>query len=1785
MQRSNLLLMNFFVTLNLLIYLLSHSSKAEEISYKKNILHSDTKVIKKLEATTDNPDEQKYIFAGPFDSSGNSGSDQLPEIPAIYRNVSGIISAEFSRPHLPVARMSRDGRIAIIATKAYAVKPTAVKASIVDQPRGAIADFVDFEQGKPLPYKVVETSICEPAEGHPVSGRKNPYTCGSGGNDDCYDLHIVTQRPRSASEPNLISFHSVPMTFQVENPKTKDARIVKITRGDSTVRDSYLTHVTVEPMTPADGRLLVTRSELQTLTWFNENTGQFVKGKNVDIVYSYIEEPHQPCDASQWKEFKPLSHAPYDERLNKRYKFAAFPFRDASGRVIPDGDDMQGSYPWLDKDAINVTMMMGTERLHELDVNGKVISQRYPARCVVPGCTERQLADFEDRFNYTGMALFGGWTQGKVVLLDGILNESDYKIGIDDSNHNYVSLYRPASGLYGNESGEVHVGGVREVPSFPAETFGFKPVHSGRPDGYFFATFFDSIENRFNFWQPLRPVTPKDVSWLSSTGRHTDELAFDDYLNPHAFIVSNMVGLMDRVDIDPRSARFTADYKDGWSVGELAFTQEVRLQNSATTLPEYWHVPVSGELHNGRLEPVALGGVRGRGVWFNGTDTYISYKIKEQPRRVDAFHWYVGVFLDPRTKVQHSEQALIEFPDGSVISIFDQQEIRYREPQGNVKHKFALPRPLESTQWSHIGMSIGPGGYRIQLLLNGLLYDDYVSDTPLFQMVPGKLRVGYAKNGLDENEAVGSFHGWVDEFKVFARRFTPEVACNHAHGTLIGLPANYSGPWKATAADYPASTHRVMDGEMRMRGEETYPSYACYLDNSWDYAAHMMNLPEGTIGLREAVNFPEGPVYYDQPRPDSVFNSFCLDCHHKQAPIGLSLNALRFDPNLLAQDDPRRQPMQPPALIRGNLPEGWLNNGYHRQLEQQGIPIDSFILPSAKNTISSISGFTLVDADTGYDIMPLVDGMTIDRSLLPTPRVNIRALTSSLTRLVEFDFDGEQFTADSAPFAIFGTEDDNYLGQPLPTGFHVLSAKVADSLTEFDDKLNEISFTVIGELANPETGVDPVYVELPEAENVVETFALRLSDVFESFIPTITDTLLDRFVTSAKAWIEELIERFIDFLEFENRDESGLSISIRQAVKYDDEIFISGVVTGPHTGNMMINGESAQLENGRFDFKTARHKIDTGSVSDEAQQIQPSLAYDLEVESANGGSYQTTILFENQVIKKGAAFRLDNESELFTRLADSIAGKAIPQVVSGLNNLQLVNVDTQIFELRADISSISANSGDVVLATGALSKESINLRAEAKINDLILNGQITQRFCIPWFWGNPPCWQSTSVLRMETVMHSPINIQIIEGRKNREIVEIKSVSGSVYFSDSTLSVLGLPEWMLSPLAGVIEWLIREPAQGLVGGLVTAQAEQAVEEQISPILAKVTSSQESIAGYPSHETEVNALFGPLLLVSQYTPKGVSLSFEPERLETTGSSLIAEFNPRLLSSTYDQQVLFGYRADVSKGASESAPAVIDNLETVNNRDALVYIKGQQVNQFLSGLTQEGLIDHRYQAQISDILRIENLMDTFIEQEKTSSQSSGSMAGIEDQSEAVNQVSEILHEHILKMQTEINGLGQPVVIDAEVISSPYLLMPEGDEVMRIAFDNVLITLGLDQGELKGDKELFSVSVDMQAAIDLKYAGEQELPTLSISDLTYNVIEQTNYSSDIPPIVVDKVSQKLLSKVPEELINNIKDELRLPTKLLMSQSDDLRGINGNWFRPTPESTDVAIAFDFIFD
>jgi hypothetical protein len=230
----------------------------------------------------------------------------------------------------------------------------------------------------------------------------------------------------------------------------------------------------------------------------------------------------------------------------------------------------------------------------------------------------------------------------------------------------------------------------------------------------------------------------------------------------------------------------------------------------------------------------------------------------------------------------------------------------------------------------------------IETLHNGFPLDRFTPPSPIFQMGSGLFKLG------DQGEGGGGFRGWIDELKVLVHNVSAEVACNHAQGTLIQVDDNPQ--WEETARLYPEWAHVELTQALeRSRPEsDTTPSsslFACFHNYQSDYAAHLKNRPEGTLGLRDALIFPEGPIRADLPRPDSSQNAFCLSCHHAAGKGGMGLEALELKPHLTAEIDPRRQPNQPPRRVFGNIPAHWIEGSPDTALQapSSGIIIDRWI--------------------------------------------------------------------------------------------------------------------------------------------------------------------------------------------------------------------------------------------------------------------------------------------------------------------------------------------------------------------------------------------------------------------------------------------------------------------------------------------------------------------------------------------------------------------------------------------------------------------------------------------------------------------------------------------------------------------------------------------------------------------------------------------------------------------------------------------------------------------------
>ncbi|MBZ0254246.1 MAG: LamG domain-containing protein, partial [Candidatus Methylomirabilis sp.] len=436
---------------------------------------------------------------------------------------------------------------------------------------------------------------------------------------------------------------------------------------------------------------------------------------------------------------------------------------------------------------------------------------------------------------------------------------------------------------------EVRVGGGRQVgrasaPDMPAGWLGNTNV-------------LDSIENLFNYHAYMKPVTPNDIVWILGNGRGTDEFSFDDYLNPDSFILSNMLA---SVSWTPVAAQIRNPWHhNGFQLLPFAdFIEDIHLQNGASATPDRWRTPAYGKVQagTGRAEQVALGGMHGRGFWLTGGNR-IEYRIPAQPRNIRDADWFVAIFVDPRFEDDGATRELVAFPDGSALRLRGRSAALFVGKSGEVVRETALPAAMPKAGWTHLGVNLRNESRDLELFVDGFLYDRFSVDEPVFEMAEGRLYLGDAPGGAE------GFRGWIDEFKVFARSAAPEIACNHALGTLVGVEDN--ARWAEVAARYPDWAHQKATDLLAFAGEPTYARYACYHEYTRDYGAHLGNIPQGTRSVRKGLNFPESQLRFGHARPDSSGNAFCLTCHASGAPFGLSTAALTFNPGVNVEDDPR----------------------------------------------------------------------------------------------------------------------------------------------------------------------------------------------------------------------------------------------------------------------------------------------------------------------------------------------------------------------------------------------------------------------------------------------------------------------------------------------------------------------------------------------------------------------------------------------------------------------------------------------------------------------------------------------------------------------------------------------------------------------------------------------------------------------------------------------------------------------------------------------------------------
>ncbi|MEY4616346.1 MAG: hypothetical protein RJB66_1306 [Pseudomonadota bacterium] len=863
------------------------------------------------------------------------------------------------RPTIPSLRTSHDGRIGFGwgTGLLYLLSPEKIKSQfvlskpsldILIDPKGSPtrATEENFLLKKGEPWSFAGVTIC-----NHVPREQQPRKCGS---NDCYDLTYMgfyLKKSAGSGVKDLAYFRSRKVVIEVAKPKTAAASIKSIQAAPGSVLrekaepfqvDTAMTSKdfqSFEPVATSDGRLYVSR--VSGLAMKNSGGNP---NKTVDIYYLVAPLSAEPCDASSFSSMKRMPRAHYDPEMRNpatmegrpRYGIAEYPMLDSFGQSISE-DAHFPTYPWIDRAGNNLFFSTGGSTLYtfpwqfqniETAEPGRFVgdwvmlpeSERYPSRCLqgFPDCKQNKYNP-EDRGGVRGIAVLGSWTRGKTVVFDGRVNHTDYGLKRGPRYHREVQLYQPESDFdgymrigSGRENGQNGNGITNDLDSLRENS---EIRGMGGPTGTV-----DSLENIFNTYRFLRPSLPRDTVWTINNAIDSDEVVFDDSLDNKALIVSSMVA----------GAEFMAlpwwhdewKYADGFTRrGDGAKDQQeqpVLIQNAATSpnLP----LPAYGYLNKGRIEPIALGGIQGRGLWLDGTNA-LSYTF---PRPHLGTELFFSLFFDNRSPDETPRQ-LVEFPDGTQIFV-NSQSLRFQKAGEN--HSVSFESGKKS--WNHLAVGVSTDNRVVTIYLNGMKYQTFGTSTPFFRISDSLvLRVGKS----EEKTTLG-FRGWIDEVKLFAYLPSVEVICNHAFGSLYWVKNGANSPWAAKADHYPAASHLEIYRQLpekfaSEKGIFDNSRFVCGANysNSTEIYKSLAREEEGLVSLREVILFAvpaaagsteDGRISWNGHRTDFRGNGFCLSCHATSERRGLGIAALDPGTNC-SMVDPRRQPFQPPVRLMGQV--------------------------------------------------------------------------------------------------------------------------------------------------------------------------------------------------------------------------------------------------------------------------------------------------------------------------------------------------------------------------------------------------------------------------------------------------------------------------------------------------------------------------------------------------------------------------------------------------------------------------------------------------------------------------------------------------------------------------------------------------------------------------------------------------------------------------------------------------------------------------------------------------
>lgn len=804
----------------------------------------------------------------------------LPPPPKINRDVAHVArdGRSVATPSIPALRTTSDGRIGLNVKggrglRFVLLRPEANQSSSTNLLLLGNPDNSGHYRNLTLPdgFELRHVTICEQSS-TPIPNN----------GDDDYRFSVIGFTDVRTASGQIVRAQKVDIRAIVNSPKTSAAQFSRLEVLRISDPVDLNVRAVLEPMITSDGKLLVTRISGSPLPEFGN--------REYDVVYSY--NTHSPCNIQGWTSFKPILHAHDDSEVKNRYGFARYRLRNTQNDIFYSGTgavpDLPGTYPWIDRKGNNLFFYAQNSTL--IAEPGQRRMDRFVSRCVdsTESCRNQEQGD-----RTRGLSVIGAWTHGKMVLLDGLLNNIDFGFGVEPEKQAEAKLYNDGRWTrlaMGRDNG------VRTL--------------TGAIDNI---TVVDSVENILNASLPIRPKTRRDVVWTVSRGPLSDEVVFDEYLNPYVYIYAPMNAALSQ----------RGRYQDGFDSsnesctnnGKFKGSGHIRIQNAATS-PQL-RIPSAGEIvgtsNNVRVEPVSLGGIHGRGLYLPGGNG-LRFRLAPLNSVYANQPWYLGAHFDAHPT--RAAITLFHIP-GKLKVVSEGASLKIQIAGGT--DEFIFPRSVLG-QWSHVGLLFNPNQSRYEVYFNGNYFGH--KSRPNSQLL-----ANWSDHSLIVGEESAMYPGyWVDELKLILMAHDIsshlELACNHARGTIVA--------WRADAAPESYSSYssytRLNPLKLSQGLNANFSSAYCAVDY---LTGRPPQIPAGSVSLRSKILSNGREIFADQPRPDFSANKFCISCHVPNTIDPNRISALRpaaltENTNLTAVEDRRRQPMMPPRWLLGIIPDGYI---------------------------------------------------------------------------------------------------------------------------------------------------------------------------------------------------------------------------------------------------------------------------------------------------------------------------------------------------------------------------------------------------------------------------------------------------------------------------------------------------------------------------------------------------------------------------------------------------------------------------------------------------------------------------------------------------------------------------------------------------------------------------------------------------------------------------------------------------------------------------------------------